>query len=71
MKLKTKMKPWKSNLILGLVSGIFNGLGLFLWDYFKKEPLIWWKYILQAIVFGFLMAFIFRFKVTKEKENKS
>ena len=71
MRLKTERLPFKISLIVGVVAALFNGAGLFLWDFFKNEPLVWERYIFQAIAMGFFMAFIFRFKVTKEKENKS
>tara|TARA_R110002012_G_scaffold81945_2_gene207348 strand:+ start:24861 stop:25061 length:201 start_codon:yes stop_codon:yes gene_type:complete len=65
MKLKTEKSTLKGRVIFGIVSGFVNGFALYLWDYFKEEPIIWERYIFQAVFVGFFMAIAFRTKITK------
>ncbi|OBX21453.1 MULTISPECIES: hypothetical protein [Bizionia] len=65
MELKIQRLPLKTRIVFGVVAGLFNGLGLFLWDYFKEEPIIWERYIFQAVFTGLFMAIAFRNKITK------
>ncbi|SFN68809.1 hypothetical protein SAMN04487989_102439 [Bizionia echini] len=65
MKLKTEKNTLKGRVIFGIVSGFVNGFALYLWDFFKEEPVIWERYIFQAVFVGLFMAIAFRNKITK------
>ena len=64
--MKIQRLPIKTRIFIGVSAAIFNGVGLFLWEYFLDEPLQYKRYILQGIVMGLFFFFLFRNKVTKE-----
>ncbi len=46
----------------------FHSLGLFLFNYYSKDPIDWIGILIQGILFATIMSFIFKRYNTKKKE---
>jgi len=72
MGLKKEIIPLKNWIIVGIIEAIFIAISLGLWDYFKGEELYYFRYIVQGVLFAFIMSFMFfKYKIVEEKEEKN
>ena len=65
--MKKEKIPLKTRMIIGTLEALVLAFALGLWGYFKGDELNYWKYIFQAVGFGFLMSWMFKYKIVKEK----
>ncbi|BAO56541.1 hypothetical protein NMS_2532 [Nonlabens marinus S1-08] len=62
---KIEKRPLKSILFTGFLCGLFNVILIAGWDYYDGEPFKPFQYFFTFLIFGSLMGFAFRHKVTK------
>ncbi|WP_431136391.1 hypothetical protein [Psychroserpens mesophilus] len=64
--MKRERLPIKTQLKIGVASGLFFAVSMSGFDYFYKEPFSIYKFLFYFVSFGLLMAISFRYKYTKE-----
>ncbi|MFK7782347.1 hypothetical protein [Psychroserpens sp.] len=64
---REKLSP-KSQLTIGVLSGLFFALIMAGFDYFNNEVFSFYKFLFYVICFGFMMALSFRYKYIKDKD---
>ena len=60
--------PLKKRVIGGIFIGLFYALLMAGYDYYTDVPFSFLKFLFHSLVFGFLMSFVFRYKITKSKD---
>lgn len=66
MKWEIKRHSWKTLLLFGVLAGLFNGLAIAGWDYFKGNTMQIELYLFQAVFTSIFIAIAFRNKVVKK-----
>ena len=66
--MKKEKRSTKAILLTGLIQGLFFATAMALFDFFRDIPFSILQFLFYAIFFGGAMAFMFRYKVTKDKK---
>jgi len=59
--------PLQKRVLTGVIIGVFYALMMAGYDYFTEESFSLLKFVLNALFFGLVMSYAFRYKVTKKK----